>query len=88
MRKWTADSISSGVTRDMTPSVKCRDPVGRMILGWMVEGSNALKAVTLLRNATVLRGRHMKCVFRGDFGFIVVIHLVPGPDWPTEYPNH
>jgi hypothetical protein len=72
LRHWTADSISSAVTRDMTPKVKWRDPVGRMILGWIVEGSNALKAVTLLRNATVLRGKHMKCVFAGDLGFIVV----------------
>lgn len=69
-RKLTAELISSGVTRDKTPRVKCKEPVGRMIVGGMVSGRRALKAVTLLRKAGERRGRHMKCVFAGAFGFI------------------
>jgi len=46
-----------------------------MILGWIVEGSNALKAATLLRNVAVLRGKHMKCVFGRVVGFMVPIDV-------------
>ena len=70
-RNLTAELISSAVERESTPSVKCNEPVGRMMLGGTVFGRRALKEVTLLRNAGVRRGRHIKCVLGGAFGFIV-----------------
>jgi hypothetical protein len=70
-RKFTADSISSGVVSDNTPNVRCNEPVGRIMLGWIVEGSFSLNAVTLLRKAGDRRGKHMKCVNRTDLRFIV-----------------
>lgn len=51
--------------------MKCNEPVGRIIVGEIVFGRRALNAVTLLRKAGERRGRHMKCVFGADFGFIL-----------------